>query len=101
VEGDIVRGYVTLHQDGKGSIGYGELHSDIPIQGLSVFYIQPGLIRRFCIREGDQISAHTQSPRGWLTRWHIRQLLTINDQDCELVRRKRQSIATQAAAQVQ
>src|SRR5215213_7047034 len=100
MEADIVRGLVTLHQDGKGPIGYDELHSDSSIQGLSVFYIQPGLVRRFCIREGDQISAHVQSPRGWLTRWHIRQLITINDQGCELVRRQCQSNATQAAAHV-
>jgi transcription termination factor Rho len=100
METDIVRGQVTLHQDGKGPIGYGELHSDVPVHGLSIFYIQPGLIRRFLIRQGDYLSAHVQSPRGWLTRWHIRQLITINDQDCELVRRERQSDATQVAAQV-
>jgi transcription termination factor Rho len=100
METDIVRGQVTLQQDGKGPIGYGELHSDVPFHGLSVFYIQPGLIRRFLIRQGDYLSAHVQSPRGWLTRWHIRQLIMINDQDCELVRRERQSDATQAAAHV-
>ena len=100
METEIVRGHVTLHQDGKGPIGYGELHSDVPAQGLSVFYIQPGLSRRFYIREGDEISAHVQSPRGWLRRWHLRQLITINGQDCELVRLQRHSDATQATAQV-
>jgi transcription termination factor Rho len=94
VEADIVHGHVTLHPDGKGPIGYAELHTDIPIQGLSVFYIQPGLVRRFFIREDDRLSAHVQSPRGWLTHWHIRQLITINGQDPEAVRRERQSGAT-------
>jgi len=100
MQADIVRGHVTLHSDDKGPIGYAELHSDIPIHGLSVFYIQPGLVRRFFIRQGDQISAHVQSPRGWLRRWHIRQLITINGQDCEVVRQERLAGARQAPAQV-
>jgi transcription termination factor Rho len=100
MKADIVRGSVTLHHDGKGPIGYGELHTDIPVQGLTVFYIQPGLVQRFFICEGDHLTAHVQSPRGWLTRWHLRQLIVINGQDPEAIRRQRQSGATQPPAQV-
>jgi len=97
---DIVRGPVTLHSDDKGPIGSAELHSDIPIQGLSVFSSQPGLVRRFFIRQGDQISAHVRSRRGWLRRWHSRHLITINGQDCEVVRHQRLAGARQAPGQV-
>jgi transcription termination factor Rho len=100
METDIVRGQVTLHQDGKGPIGYGQLHTTVPVQGLTGFYIPPGLVRRFFIREGDYLSAHVQSPRRWLTHWHIGQLITINGQDSEVVRQERQSGATQPPGQV-
>ncbi|MBK9940503.1 MAG: hypothetical protein IPP13_02620 [Kouleothrix sp.] len=96
MDGDIVCGFVTLHQDGKGPIGYGELHSDPPILGFHRCFIQPSLVRRFGLRAGDQLCAHVQAPRRWRTRWHLCQVITINGQDPEQVRRDRHAPATDA-----
>jgi len=96
MEAGRVSGRVTLHPDGKGPVGYGELHTDVPVYGMISFYIPPSLIRRFVVREGDWLTAHVQSPRGWHTRWHLRQLITINGQDAEAVRRERQADSRQS-----
>jgi transcription termination factor Rho len=100
MQADRVSGRVTLHHDGKGPVGYGELHTDVPVHGMISFYIPPSLIRRFVVREDDQLTAHVQSPRGWHTRWHLRQLIAINGQDAETVRRERQSDNTQSPTEV-